>query len=171
MSELKNIPVSNGSGSNESFVEVEEIEEKSVETFRQVFGKSESVIPEFSLNNIVEKVEINEAIKEIQEKIENKEYRLERMLFTMGDPTQTMLLLAGFSIASVVLANHFLYYLNFSENIELFIWLTSLAIVPLSFFGSLPKRLKKEKTLINDISHLYREMLQVKLQGTIIGDP
>lgn len=170
MSELKNISVSNGSGRNESFVEVEEIEEESIETFREVFGESESSFHNASLNNIVEKVEINEVIKEIQQEIKNKEHRLERT-FTMGDPTLTLLLLSGFSIASVVLANHFLYYLNFSENIEGFILIASFAILPLSFFGSLPKRLKKKKALSNDITHLYREMLQTKLQGTIIGDP
>ena len=152
---------------NVSYVEAEE---GSVETFREVFGESESSFHNASLNNIVEKVEINEAIKEIQEKIKNKEQRLERM-FTFDDPTQIILLLSGFSIALGVLALHLLHYLDFSENTELLIWLTSMGILPLYFFCSLPKRLKKEKTLSNDISHLYREMLQIKLQGTIIGDP
>ena len=152
---------------NVSYVEAEG---DSVETFRQVFGKSESFISKSSLNNLVEKVEINESIEEIQQEIKNKEHRLERT-FTMGDPTLTLLLLSGFSIASVVLANHFLYYLNFSENIEGFILIASFAILPLSFFGSLPKRLKKKKALSNDITHLYREMLQTKLQGRIIGEP
>lgn len=147
-----------------------EAEEGFVETFREVFGESESSFHNASLNNLVEKVEINEAIKEIQQEVKNKEQRLERM-FTFDAPIQTLLLLSGFSISSGVLALHILHYLNFSENIEFFIFLASIAILPLSFFGSLPKRLKKEKTLNNDIMHLYREMLQIKLQGTIIGDP
>lgn len=147
-----------------------EAEEGFVETFREVFGESESSFHNASLNNLVEKVEINEAIKEIQQEVKNKEQRLERM-FTFDAPIQTLLLLSGFSISSGVLALHILHYLNFSENIEFFIFLASIAILPLSFFGSLPKRLKKEKTLNNDIMRLYREMLQIKLQGTIIGDP
>lgn len=159
MSELKNISVSNGSGSNESFVEIEEIEEESVETFREVFGESESSFHNASLNNIVEKVEINEAIKEIQEKIKEKTRGLKKNNLSFFG------IMFGFAAVMPLV-------ILLSSVID------SLAMMGFGMLFSLLllcyrviQSTKKENALIQEIGNLERKMLEKELDGKLIGDP
>lgn len=142
---------------NDETIVLEE-DENEIESFSDLFYDSYGI--NSSLNNIVEKVEINEAIKEIQEKLKGKIRELKKNNWSLLGT-----LIGFFAAAPLVIL------LSSVIDSPAMLGFSMILFSGLLVFYRIFQLGRKEKTLIQEIDNLVRKMLEEELDGKLIGDP